>query len=133
MEKITFSRADFPAPPANYNGGQRVEWFAGYVLGHRAGRANNRPAESGGDVGAWQVKSPKASLSDRDNCTGYAFGFADADFLYLMSKSEWEQFTAQFTYLDTDSRKNGGKPKRRIRNDSHKMRAYLEKEAQTAR
>jgi hypothetical protein len=123
MKKFFFSRPNCPACPADYNRGEQVEWRVGYELTGEPSERNNRPGAIGGDVLDWQVKSPKASLIEQDNCNGYIFGFADADYYYQMTKAEFEEFLDQFSYIDTDSKT--GKAKVRIKNDSSKMRKWL--------
>jgi hypothetical protein len=123
MLKIEYSRPNCPACPADYNKGEQVEWRIGYELTGEPSERNNKPATVGGDVGEWQVKSPKASLAEVDNCGGYIFGFADADYFFEMSKAEFEEFLTEFSYTDRDSK--SGKAKIRIKNDSSKMRKWL--------
>ena len=123
MKKIEYSRPNCPACPTSYNKGEQVEWKVGYELTGEPSERNNKPATAGGDVLEWQVKSPKASLAEVDNCDGYIFGFADADYFFQMSKVEFEEFLTQFSYTDRDSKT--GKAKVRIKNDSSKMRKWL--------
>ena len=123
MEMKKFERANCPECPEGYNKGEQVEWRVGYELTGEPSERNNKPGTAGGDVGEWQVKSPKASLTENDNCGGYIFGFADADYFFEMSKAEFEDFLAQFSYIDRDSKT--GKSKVRIKNDSSKMRKWL--------
>jgi hypothetical protein len=123
VKKIEYSRPNCPACPADYNKGEQVEWRIGYELTGEPNERNNKPATAGGDVLDWQVKSPKASLTEQDNCGGYIFGFADADYFFQMSKAEFEEFLTQFSYIDRDSKT--GKVKVRIKNDSSKMRKWL--------
>jgi hypothetical protein len=123
MRKCTYARPNCPACPADYNRGEQVEWRVGYELTGEPGERNNKPGAAGGDVLEWQVKSPKASLVEQDNCGGYIFGFADADYYYQMTKAEFEEFLGQFSYIDRDSKT--GKAKVRIKNDSSKMRKWL--------
>jgi hypothetical protein len=123
MKMNFFNRPNCPECPENYNGGQRVEWRVGYEKTGEPSRANNKPGSAGGDVLGWQVKSPKASLVENDNCEGYIFGFANADYFFEMDKTEFEEFLTQFSYLDRDSKT--GKAKVRIKNDSSKMRKWL--------
>lgn len=127
MNKKYFNRANCPTAPDGYNRGEIVEWRIGYELTGTPNARNNKPATNGGDVGEWQVKSPKASLATIDNCGAYIFGFADADFYYTMSREEFENFIQYFGYVDTDSKTH--KQKIRIKNDSTKMREWLEKAA----
>ena len=118
-----FTRPACPTCPDNYNKGEQVEWKVGYELTGQPGERNNKPGVDGGDVLGWQVKSPKASMVDNDNCDGYIFGFADADYYFEMNKVEFEEFLQEFSYTDRDSRT--GKAKIRIKNDSSKMRKWL--------
>lgn len=124
MRKAYYNRPNCPNCPEDYNNGERLEWAVGYELTGQPSERNNRPGTAGGDVLGWQVKSPKASMVSGDNCEGYIFGFADADHFYQMSITEFEDFLTEFSYLDKDSRT--GKPKVRIKNDSKKMRKWLE-------
>ena len=123
MEIKFYERTNCPACPAGYNKGEQVEWRVGYELTGEPSERNNKPAVDGGDVGEWQVKSPKASLAEVDNCGGYIFGFAEADYFFQMSRAEFEEFLQEFSYIDRDSKT--GKQKIRIKNDSSKMRKWL--------
>lgn len=123
MKMKFYSRPNCPECPANYNGGQKVEWKIGYEITGEPSKANNKPGADGGDVLGWQVKSPKASMVENDNCDGYIFGFPKAEFFFEMSKAEFEEFLTQFSYIDRDSKT--GKAKVRIKNDSTKMRKWL--------
>ena len=123
MEVKFYERANCPECPEGYNKGEQVEWRVGYELTGTPSERNNKPATEGGDVGEWQVKSPKASLAEVDNCGGYIFGFAEADYFFQMSRAEFEEFLSVFSYIDRDSR--SGKQKIRIKNDSSKMRKWL--------
>lgn len=122
-----YKRANCPEIPEGYNKGEAVEWRIGYEKTGAPSLRNNKPATKGGDVGKWQVKSPKASVANEDNCGGYIFGFADADYYYEMSREEFEEFLQEFGYTDYDSRSK--KAKIRIKNDSQKMRKWLEGKA----
>ena len=123
MKMKNFVRPNCPECPNGYNNGERVEWRVGYELTGEPSERNNKPATAGGDVLEWQVKSPKASIAEVDNCDGYIFGFAGADYFFEMSKAEFEEFLSQFSYIDRDSK--SGKTKVRIKNDSSKMRKWL--------
>ena len=123
MKMKVYARPNCPNCPDNYNRGEQVEWRIGYELTGVPSERNNKPGSAGGDVDGWQVKSPKASMVENDNCDGYIFGFADSDYYFQMSKEEFEEFLNQFSYLDRDSKT--GKSKVRIKNDSSKMRKWL--------
>lgn len=124
MTKIYFNLTTCPTCPTGYNKGEQTEWNIGYALTGTPSERNNKPAQNGGDVLDWQVKSPKCTLTGRDNCKGYIFGFADADFFYEMSHEEFAEFIENFGYLDKDSRTK--KEKTRIKSDSKKMREWLD-------
>ena len=126
MEKRYYTTT-CPTCPTNYNKGQQVEWKVGYELTGTPAKANNRKGSEDGDVNGWQVKSPKASLIENDNCEGYIFGFADTDYFYMMTIEEFEEFATEFSYLDRDSKT--GKAKLRIKNDTKKMREWLQAKA----
>ena len=123
MTKLVFSRPNCPNCPDGYNRGEQVEWRVGYELTGEPSERNNKPGSAGGDVLGWQVKSPKASLTANDNCDGYIFGFANADYFFQMTCEEFEEFVNKFGYVDRDSKT--GKEKIRIKNDSSKMRKWL--------
>ena len=123
MKTKYFTRANCPEIPDGYNRGEAFEWRIGYEKTGVPSLRNNKPATKGGDVGEWQVKSPKASVAEIDNCGGYIFGFADSDFYYEMSREEFEEFLQEFGYTDYDSRSK--KKKIRIKNDTAKMRKWL--------
>ena len=123
MKFVTYNRPNCPDCPDDYNRDERVEWRVGYELTGQPSERNNKPGSAGGDVLGWQVKSPKASMVENDNCDGYIFGFADADFFFQMTKAEFEDFLTEFSYMDKDSKT--GKAKVRIKSDSTKMRKWL--------
>lgn len=123
MLKVIIDIKNCPSIPQGYNKGEGVEWQVGYMETGTPSERNNRPASSGGDVLDWQVKSPKASLTGKDNCGGYIFGFVN-EYYYQMSIKEFEEFVNEFGYVDIDSRTK--KQKIRIKSDSKKMRQWLE-------
>ena len=123
MKMKYFNRPNCPTCPTGYNRGERFEWKVGYELTGQPSERNNKPGADGGDVLDWQVKSPKASMVETDNCNGYIFGFADADYYFEMTKADFEEFLTCFSYIDRDSKT--GKAKVRIKNDSTKMRKWL--------
>lgn len=124
MNKHYMTRPNCPAVPNGYNNGEAFEWEVGYELTGEPSKRNNKSAEKGGDVGEWQVKSPKASLTGKDNCTGYIFGVQGTGYFYEMNPQEFESFVNAFSYVDRDSK--SGKMKIRIKNDSKKMREWLD-------
>ena len=127
MKKHFYTRTNCPTCPEGYNKGEQFEWKVGYEITGTPSERNNKPGTAGGDVEGWQVKSPKASLTENDNCDGYIFGFAEENFFYMMSLPEFEEFLTEFSYLDRDGK--SGKAKVRIKNDTKKMRRWLEARA----
>jgi hypothetical protein len=123
MRMNTYNRPSCPTCPDGYNCGERVEWKVGYELTGEPSKRNNKAGSEGGDVLGWQIKSPKASMAENDNCEGYIFGFANADYFFEMTREEFEEFLVQFSYMDRDSKT--GKAKVRIKSDSSKMRKWL--------
>lgn len=124
MKKHFYTRTNCPNCPDGYNKGEQVEWRVGFELTGTPSPRNNKAGSTGGDVAGWQVKSPKASLNEGDKCDGYIFGFAEAEFYYTMSSDEFSEFLEGFSYLDRDAK--SGKAKIRIKNDTKKMRRWLE-------
>ena len=124
MRKVFYTRANCPIAPSGYNKGERVEWRVGYELTGTPSERNNKPATAGGDVGEWQVKSPKASLVNNDNCKGYIFGFVDSDYYYEMTLEDFENFVSEFSYVDRDTKTK--KEKVRLYDKSKRMVEWLE-------
>ena len=124
MKKVFYVRENCPTAPNGYNKGECVEWRIGYELTGTPSERNNRPATAGGDVGEWQVKSPKASLTNNDNCKGYIFGFVDTDYYYEMTLEDFENFVNEFSYVDRDTKTK--KEKIRLYDKSKKMVEWLE-------
>lgn len=124
MRKVFYVRENCPTAPSGYNKGERVEWRVGYELTGTPSERNNKPATAGGDVGEWQVKSPKASLVNNDNCKGYIFGFVDTDYYYEMSLEDFENFVNEFSYIDRDTKTK--KEKIRFYDKSKRMVEWLE-------
>lgn len=124
MKKVFYVRDNCPIAPNGYNKGERVEWRIGYELTGTPSERNNKPATAGGDVGEWQVKSPKASLTNNDNCKGYIFGFVDTDYYYEMSLEDFENFVNEFSYVDRDTKTK--KEKIRLYGKSKRMVEWLE-------
>lgn len=124
MKKVFYVRENCPTAPNGYNKGERVEWRVGYELTGTPSERNNKPATAGGDVGEWQVKSPKASLTNNDNCKGYIFGFVDTDYYYEMSLEDFENFVNEFSYVDKDTKTK--KEKIRLYGKSKRMVEWLE-------
>ena len=124
MKKVFYVRENCPTAPNGYNKGERVEWRIGYELTGTPSERNNKPGTAGGDVGDWQIKSPKASLINNDNCKGYIFGFVDTYYYYEMSIEEFENFINEFSYVDRDTKTK--KAKVRFYDKSKRMVEWLD-------
>jgi len=129
MKKRFFVRPNCPAVPEGYNRGEAFEWRIAFEINGVPQGRNNIKGETQGDVNGWQVKTPKASLIEKDNCKGYIFGFADSDYYYEMNNAEFAAFRSLFSYLDYDIKSKSKAKKWRVKNDTKKMRDYLEGKA----
>ena len=116
------------------NNGQHAEMLARYTLTGDAGRADNIPATAAGDCGDIQIKSARATICKglsiashlaQDAAKRYAFVSLSENALYLMSKSEYENFAETFKTATTESAKNGGAVKLRLKSESKAMLDYL--------
>ena len=127
MIKKYFTRKGCPVCPYT-NKGMILEWRIGYELTGTPSKANKRKGTECADVLGYQVKSPKASIIDNDNCDAYIFGFASEDFYYILTKDEMRAFLADNSYMDTGSKASNGKQRKvRVRDDSAKMRNWFRK------
>jgi len=114
------------------NSGNNKEYACGLYFGIKA-TPNNKPATAGGDVLDIQVKSSHASICKGTDLNEHLaldganrYAYITNDFLmYLMNKEMYKLFVEKFSYIDTDSKKNGGAKKIRLRNESEKMLEWL--------
>ena len=115
------------------NNGQHAEQVARFTLTGEIVKADNKPFTAGGDVLDIQIKSARASvckgtsieeyLAD-DKATEYIYGTKDG-IAYVMSKEEYIAFVKKFGTVTTESGKNGGVKKTRLKHETSAMLDYL--------
>ena len=90
----------------------------------------------GNDLDNIQIKSSRATVCngtdikteiENDLAEIYAYVTDDFKFAYEMNKTEWIEFCKVFGTVTTDSKKNGGKVKTRLKIEGRNMKDYLEK------
>jgi hypothetical protein len=62
----------------------------------------------------------------QDIAQRYAYITSDFSSAYIMSKAEYLEFTSQFSSITTESKKNGGAIKTRLKEENKAMLNYLE-------
>ena len=128
MEKITLK-----ALARTYkNNGQHAEQVFRYTMCGKVCKADNR---EGADFQDIQIKSSRATVCKgtdiakhiaQDIAKRYAYITSDFASAYIMSKAEYLEFTSQFSTTTTESKKNGGAIKTRLKEENSKMIQYLE-------
>lgn len=115
------------------NGIHAEQTYEFAVLG-TISKHNNKPFWCGGDVGDVQVKSAKATVCNgtnimehiaKDKATSYAYVISNFEMAYEMNPTEWIEFVNEFGYITTESEKNGGAKKIRLKSESKKMMEWL--------
>lgn len=128
MKKFTFARLH------NYsNNGQDIEQSIRFELTGEIAKADNLAHTLGGDCLNFQIKSARASICkgtdlktylDMDAATAYIYGTQDGT-AYIMNRTEYEQFCNEFATLTTESQKNGGGAKLRLKSESKALLEWL--------
>ena len=128
MKKITLEQIE----RTYKNNGQHAEQIFRYTLTHEIQKADNR---EGADLWDIQIKSSRATVCkgtdynghiDNDTANQYAYVTADFTTAYLMNKNEYKTFVKLFSTVTTESKKNGGATKTRLKEENQKMREWLE-------
>lgn len=117
------------------NNGQACEQDLRFALTGRIERPDNRKGET--DIFDIQIKSARATLCKGTNLEDYVysneanrFAYVTAErVVYIMSKDEFYLFACEFATITTDSSKNGGSQKMRLRYETPTMLAWLESHA----
>ena len=118
------------------NNGQHAEQVARFTLTGEIQKADNKPAEMGGDCLDIQIKSARATVCKGNDLVKYLsldgakrYGYVTSDFdkMYLMSRAEYIEFVNEFGTLTRESEKNGGGEKIRLKSESRAMREWFEK------
>lgn len=117
------------------NNGQHAEQVARFTLTGVIEKADNKPAEQGGDCGDIQIKSARATVCkgndirkhlENDGANRYGYVTKDFDLMFLMNRTEYTEFVDKFGTLTRESEKNGGAEKIRLKSESRAMREWLE-------
>lgn len=116
------------------NNGQHAEQVLRFTLTGEILKADNKPAEQGGDIFDIQIKSARATICKGtdldaylalDAAQRYAYVGSDFKIAYLMSKQEWREFCKEFGTVTRESAKNGGLAKIRLKSESSAMMNWL--------
>ena len=120
------------------NNGQHAEQVARFTLTGEIEKADNKPFTMGGDCGDIQIKSARATVCHGTDIKAHIamdganrYGYVSADFstMYMMSASEYIEFVEQFGTITTESKKNGGAVKIRLKAEGNEMKAWFTRRA----
>lgn len=119
------------------NNGQHAEQTARFTLTGRIEKADNKPFWCGGDCGNIQIKSSRATICKgldiekhvmSDPAKFYGYVVSDFSKMYVMTKTEYTEFSKKFGTITTDSNgKNGGSQKIRLKTENREMIDWLRK------
>ena len=115
------------------NNGQHMEQWTRYTLTGERTKADNLAHNLGADCLGYQIKSARATVCKGRDLTAYlaedkatAYIYATADGIaYVMSRTEYIAFVAEFGTLTRESTKNGGAEKIRLKAEGKALLAYL--------
>ena len=116
------------------NNGQEAERVFRFTLTGEIAKADNLAHNLGTDCLNYQVKSARATVCRGTDIEAYVatevateFAYVSADFTtaYIMSKAEYIDFVKQFGTVTTESAKNGGHRKIRLKAEGREMREWL--------
>lgn len=116
------------------NRGQVAEQIFRYTITGEICKADNKPHTECGDCGDIQVKSARATICkgtdiqaylDEDKATEFAYITKTMQTAYIMTKTEWYEFATAFATITTESAKNGGAVKMRLRQETRAMIEWL--------
>ena len=128
MTKITLNQL----PRTYKNNGQHAEQVFRYTMCGKVCKADNKQGTDYQDI---QIKSSRATVCKgtdiakhiaQDKAQRYAYITSDFSSAYIMSKAEYLNFTSQFSSVTTESAKNGGAKKTRLKEENKAMLNYLE-------
>ena len=118
--------------------GQDIEQSIRYEMTGEVCKADNIPFTVSGDCLGYQVKSARATICKgtdiaehlkHDAATAYIYGTLEGKG-YIMSRSEYLEFTTTFATVTRDSQKNGGAVKTRLKSESKALLRWLEERAE---
>ena len=118
----------------NYaNHGQDAEQSFRFAVTGQLEKADNLPHSLGGDCLDMQIKSARATVCkgldlkaylDLDGAKRFVYVTNDG-MAYIMSRAEYELFCTEFATPTTESVKNGGQPKLRLKSESKALLEWL--------
>ena len=117
------------------NRGQHKEQKARYNITGEISKADNVPFWVSGDCNDMQIKSARATICkgvniaehiEKDAARLYMYVCNDEQTAYIMSKSEYYCFCTLFSEQTTESPKNGGTIKTRLKKETRAMIAWLQ-------
>lgn len=117
------------------NNGQACEQDLRYYFTNKIERPDNKA--NAADIFDIQIKSARATLCKGTDLEGYVynneanrFAYVTAErMVYIMNKDEFYLFACEFATVTTDSAKNGGNKKMRLRYETPALLAWLESHA----
>ena len=116
------------------NNGQEAERIFRFAVSGELCKADNIRHDLGTDCGEYQVKSARATVCRGTDIEAYVatevatkFAYVNADFTtaYIMNKDEYIAFATKFGTVTTESAKNGGHRKVRLKAEGTEMREWL--------
>lgn len=116
------------------NNGQEAERVFRFTMTGELAKADNIRHDAGTDCGEYQVKSARATICRGTDIAAYVatekatkFAYISADFstAYIMSREEYIAFATKFGTVTTESEKNGGYQKVRLKAEGTEMREWL--------
>ena len=116
------------------NNGQEAERVFRFAMTGEIAKADNLAHNLATDCLNYQVKSARATVCRGTDIEAYVatevateFAYVSADFAtaYIMSKAEYIEFVKQFGTVTTESAKNGGHRKIRLKAEGKEMREWL--------
>lgn len=116
------------------NNGQEAERVFRFTMTGELAKADNIRHDAGTDCGEYQVKSARATICRGTDLAAYVatekatkFAYINADFTtaYIMSREEYIAFATEFGTVTTESEKNGGAKKIRLKHETSTMLNYL--------
>ena len=121
--------------PRTYaNAGQHAEQVYRYTKTGKIWKAVNTSATACGDYLDVQIKSARATVChgldiatyiEADAAKAYAYVVADFSVAYVMTPTEWLEFATLFGTPTTESVKNGGRVKIRLKSEGKAMIQWL--------
>ena len=115
------------------NNGQAREQDLRFALTNKIEKADNRPASECADCNGIQIKSARATICkgrdirahiENDTAKKYAYVTKD-NRVFLMDKKEYITFCTTFATVTTESAKNGGAVKTRLKHETPSLLAWL--------